>query len=107
MASLRVKKSKVPRLLRRNKARSPMAKKSVAKTMRFRYNIEIDPVTKWLAEHSDEVSKFAGQCIGIDKHNYGIVASGTTSTEVVIAAQKIDPEKEIILYKVPPDGLSM
>ena len=59
------------------------------------------------AEHSDEVLKFAGQCIAIDKHNYGIIASGTTSTEVVYAAQNIAPEKEIILYKVPSDGLSM
>ena len=63
--------------------------------------VEYDPVTKWLAKHTEEVSKYAGQCIGIDKHDFKIVASGTTSVEVVRAAQKIDPRIEIILYKVP------
>lgn len=84
-----------------------MVKKQVRKTMKFRYNIEYDPVTRWLAKHSKEVSKFAGQYIGIEKHDFRIVASGATSTEVEYAAQKNDPNIEIILYKVPLSGLSM
>src|ERR671919_3162297 len=66
-----------------------------------------DPVTAWLANHSTEVSKFAGLCIGIDKNYYKIVTSGTTSTQVIRAAQKIDPKMEIILYKVLLNGLSI
>jgi hypothetical protein len=66
-----------------------------------------DPVTAWLANHSSEVSKFAGQCIGIDKNDYRIVTSGTTYTQVIRSAQELDPKIEVILYKVPLNGLSM
>jgi len=69
--------------------------------------VQIDPVTLWIAEHRTEVNEHQNEYIGIDANNFRIVASGSTSTEVFMRVQNINPNIEIIMFKVPPNGLSM
>jgi hypothetical protein len=109
MAPLSLKTSKKYRSRKTLKTRNVQDQRSVGRPIKLIYHIEYDPLTDWLTKHSEEVSKFAGQCIGIDKRDFKIVASGRTPTEVMDVAQKIDPKIEIALCEVPSDidGLSM
>ena len=55
-----------------------------------------DPVTEWIARHQNELSKHAGKYIGLehtgtDSNSYRIVASGSTSTELVSKVQTNGP----------------
>jgi hypothetical protein len=105
MAITQSKKSNKPRIRRKFRLGSSMTKKPVGKTIRLRY--KIDPVTQWIADHSEEVNQHTDEYIGIDANNFRIVASSSSSTELFKRIQGIDSNIEIITFKVPPIGLSM
>lgn len=65
--------------------------------------VKNDPTTEWMSKHPQEIFKHAGEYIAIS--NFKIVASGSTSTEVVRKVQKIDPNIIPRIMKVPPTGL--
>ena len=69
----------------------------------MRRKIKNDPTTEWMAKNPKEIFKHAGRYIAVS--NFKVVASGSTSTEVIRKVQKIDPKVIPRIMKVPPDGL--
>ena len=64
----------------------------------------IDPTAEWIALNYGKFSKkFAGKYIAIVDQK--IVASGSTSTVVIKKANRVIPDKEPVLMKVPPNGI--
>jgi hypothetical protein len=62
-------------------------------------------VTEWMAKNPQKIFKYAGEYIAID--NFKVIASGTSSVEVMHKVEKIDPTIKPLIMKVPPDGLSI
>ena len=67
--------------------------------------IKNDPTTEWMAKNPKEIFKHAGQYIAIS--NFQVVASGSSSTEVIRKVHQIDPNAKPRIMKVPPDSLSI
>ncbi len=65
--------------------------------------VKNDPTTEWMARNPQEIFKHAGRYIAVS--NFQVVASGSTSTEVIRKVQKIDPNIMPRIMKVPPKDL--